>query len=100
MPAHSRLSPVPVQERNEKGLFTMCDYSLHGLPNRLAVEGEELVTHRFSTGSMGLASMADVATAMKLEVITGNRRPWWWTMRCWLDPSRAQAQVPAVCIPT
>ena len=34
----------------------MCDYSLAGVPNRLAVEGEQLVVHRFSTGSVGLAS--------------------------------------------
>jgi hypothetical protein len=34
----------------------MCDYSLAGVPNRLAVEGEELVVHRFPTGIMGLAS--------------------------------------------
>ena len=34
----------------------MCDYSLAGIPNRLAVEGEELVVHRFPTGSIELAS--------------------------------------------
>ena len=34
----------------------MCDYSLQGLPNRLAGEGEQLVTHRFPTQSIGLAS--------------------------------------------
>ena len=34
----------------------MCDYSLAGLPNRLAAEGEKLVVHRFSTGSLGLTS--------------------------------------------
>jgi hypothetical protein len=28
----------------------MCDYSLAGVPNRLAVEGEELVVHRFPNG--------------------------------------------------
>lgn len=33
----------------------MCDYSLAGLPNRLAVEGEQLLVHRFVTGAMGLA---------------------------------------------
>ena len=33
----------------------MCDYSLAGLPNRLAVEGEQLVVYRFTTGAMGLA---------------------------------------------
>jgi hypothetical protein len=34
----------------------MCDYSLAGIPNRLAMEGEELVVHRFPTGAVGLAS--------------------------------------------
>jgi hypothetical protein len=38
----------------------MCDYSLCGIPNRLAAEGEELVVHKFSTGSMGLACPADL----------------------------------------
>jgi hypothetical protein len=33
----------------------MCDYSLAGIPNRLAIEGEQLVVHRFPTGSLGLA---------------------------------------------
>ena len=34
----------------------MCDYSLHGIRNRLADEGETLVVHRFYTGSKGLTS--------------------------------------------
>jgi hypothetical protein len=34
----------------------MCDYSLAHFRNRLAVEGEQLVVHRFSSGSRGLAS--------------------------------------------
>ena len=34
----------------------MCDYSLHGIENRLAEEGEVLVVHRFYTGSKGLTS--------------------------------------------
>ncbi len=38
----------------------MCDYSLMGVNNRLAQEGEELVTHRFGTGTIGLASVADL----------------------------------------
>jgi hypothetical protein len=33
----------------------MCDYSLAHFPNRLAVEGEQLVVHRFATGTLGLA---------------------------------------------
>jgi hypothetical protein len=38
----------------------MCDYSLAGIPNRLAKEGERLVVCRFSTGSMGLTSGASL----------------------------------------
>jgi len=34
----------------------MCDYSLHGIENRLAVQGENLVVYRFHTGSKGLTS--------------------------------------------
>jgi hypothetical protein len=34
----------------------MCDYSLHGIKNRLAEAGETLVVHRFHTGSKGLTS--------------------------------------------
>jgi len=34
----------------------MCDYSLAGILNRLAVEGEQLEVHRFPTGTLGLAS--------------------------------------------
>jgi len=41
----------------------MCDYSLMAVPNRLAREGEELVAHRFPTGSLGLASPADLKRA-------------------------------------
>ena len=53
----------------------MCDYSLAGLPSRLAVEGEQLVVHRFPTGTLGLASPHP----------SGSR---WWSAK----------QPPAVCI--
>jgi len=33
----------------------MCDYSLAYFPNRLAVEGEQLVVHLFDTFAIGLA---------------------------------------------
>lgn len=32
----------------------MCDYSLRGIPNRLAREGEDLVVYQFRTGARGL----------------------------------------------
>ncbi|PYS09370.1 MAG: hypothetical protein DMG15_24045 [Acidobacteria bacterium] len=40
----------------QKGGSRMCDYSLHGIPNRLAEKDEVLVVHRFYTGSKGLTS--------------------------------------------
>src|SRR5438132_2460334 len=40
----------------QKGGSRMCDYSLHGIPNRLAEKDEVLEVHRFYTGSKGLTS--------------------------------------------
>ena len=54
----------------------MCDYSLAEIPSRLAIEGEQLVVHRFPTGSLGLASPCP-------------------SLSRW----RAAKQTPAVCIP-
>jgi len=64
----------------------MCDYSLVALRNRLAVEGEELITYRFPTGSIGLTSPAEPGTCKK------ESRGW---------PTRFDPrEVPcAVCIP-
>jgi hypothetical protein len=43
----------------------MCDYSLQGIRNRLAEQGEVLVVHRFQTGSKGLASQESMRDAEK-----------------------------------
>jgi hypothetical protein len=66
------------------------------VPNRLAQEGEELVTHRFPTGSLGMASPEDVR-------IAGAPRPmvnqtFWQKVREFFDPPAAPA-VCAVCLP-
>jgi hypothetical protein len=34
----------------------MCDYSLAGVSNRLAQTGDQLVVHRFPSGSLGLVA--------------------------------------------
>ena len=34
----------------------MCACALMGIPNRMVVEGEQLVVHRFRTGSLDLAA--------------------------------------------
>ncbi len=67
----------------------MCDYSLHGIENRLAEEGEILVVHRFYSGSKGLTSP---------EYLKPCEQPKGWTafLRRMFAP---QPKVSAVCIP-
>ena len=72
----------------------MCDYSLMEFPNRLAVEGEVLLVHRFRSGSLGLASQADCDRAKMKPA----RKTFWAKMKDLLllpEPP----QTPAVCIP-
>ena len=74
----------------------MCDYSLMSFPNRLAVIGEDLVVHRFSSGSVGLTAPADLHPT----VLPGAapRRSFWNKVRSWFLLEQSCA-VPAVCIP-
>ncbi len=76
----------------------MCDYSLCGIPNRLAAEGEELVVHKFSTGSMGLASPADLPAPQPVAKET-TKKTFWQQVKSFFEPSRLPAVAPAVCIP-
>jgi len=76
----------------------MCDYSLCGIPNRLAAEGEELVVHKFSTGSMGLASPADLPASEPVRETT-RKQGFWQTIKAFFEPARPPAVAPAVCIP-
>ena len=71
----------------------MCDYSLMGVPNRLAQEGEDLVTHRFRTGSLGLAPAGTCTQAEALGAKTGI----WSMLKTFLKGGPAQTV--AVCIP-
>ena len=83
----------------------MCDYSLHTFPNRLAVDGEELIVHRFGGASLGLASVCDVtppATATRCD--GANRSFWSWTrVKEWFKAQQprweAEKRIPAVCVP-
>jgi len=74
----------------------MCDYSLMAVPNRLAQEGEQLVTHRFPTGSLGLASPADIARVAASA--SPSRKSFITVLKEFFNPP-ATAQVCAVCIP-
>src|SRR3954453_14441935 len=73
----------------------MCDYSLMAVPNRLAQEGEELVTHRFPTGSLGLASYPELQRA---TCVVRGKKSFWNTLKDFFDPPQSN-DVCAVCIP-
>ena len=73
----------------------MCDYSLCGLPTRLAQEGEELVVLRFSTGSVGLASPAELSRYRTIEA----HRTFWQRVKSYFDPPARGPAMTAVCIP-
>jgi len=66
------------------------------VPNRLAREGEELVIHRFPTGSLGLASPRDVKCSANTRSTT--RKSAWARLREFFNPPVVQP-VAAVCIP-
>lgn len=74
----------------------MCDYSLMAVPNRLAREGEELVAHRFPTGSLGLASPADLRRATNPPL--PSRKSFWRALGEFFNPPKSEP-VCAVCIP-
>jgi len=74
----------------------MCDYALKSVPNRPAKEGEDLITHRFPGGTIGLVSQSDLDE--KTGPLPGKRQSLW--------PLRKEARthgpvsyIPAVCIP-
>jgi hypothetical protein len=73
----------------KEGGLSMCDYSLHGIENRLAKEGEVLVVHRFYSGSKGLTSP---------EYLKPTEQPKGF-MAVLKRMFAAQSSVCAVCIP-
>ncbi len=74
----------------------MCDYSLMAIPNRLAAEQEQLVAHRFPTGSMGLTSPADLRRIA--DPPANQPKSLWCSIKSFFNPPRSEP-VPAVCIP-
>jgi len=66
------------------------------VPNRLAQEGEDLVAHRFPTGSLGLASPADIKRVALHKPRAKGR--FWRAVQEFFNPPRSAA-VCAVCIP-
>jgi hypothetical protein len=76
----------------------MCDYSLFAIPNRLAKEQEDLVAHRFPTGSMGLASRVDLCRNAQLRQDKPGRSGLWSAIKGFFTMPKMEP-VPAVCIP-
>jgi hypothetical protein len=74
----------------------MCDYSLGGLPTRLAVEGEELMVHRFPTYSMGLAPAGDLQATGSAP---SAHQSLWQRIKSLFALTPFSSCVPAVCIP-
>ena len=73
----------------------MCDYSLMGFPNRLAVTGEELVVHRFPTTSLGLVCPS---SPTPVENCLERPRGFWPALKSWFQ-EEPPAPVVAICIP-
>jgi len=66
-------------------------------PNRLANEGEILVTHKFSTGSIGFVSPLELGTVQPSPQCTNVE--FWGKVRAWFAAPPVRSAVPAVCIP-
>ena len=75
----------------------MCDYSLQGLPNRLAAEGEELATHRFLTGTIGFTSPHEARAIA--EARAAQKRSGFWAAIKDLFSVETGPTATAVCIP-
>lgn len=76
----------------------MCDYSLMTFPNRLANEGEILVTHKFPTGSIGFVSPMDLCAPAPVRPPCVNVSAW-SKVKGWFAAAPARPTIPAVCIP-
>jgi hypothetical protein len=72
----------------------MCDYSLYTVNNRLACESDDLVLHRFDTGSIGFCAAAE----LHYEMSRGGLARGWTSFIRWLFP-RKKCGLTAVCIP-
>jgi hypothetical protein len=77
---------------------------LHGIKNRLAIEGEQLFIHKFHTGSKGLASVTDLKNLEK-PAPAPEGAGLWSRFKCWVENQRRwinddmKRALPAVCIP-
>lgn len=76
----------------------MCDYSLMIFPNRLANEGETLITHRFSTGAIGFVSPIDLSAAIQSTRQRASATIW-SKVKTWFAGAPEPCAIPAICVP-
>ncbi len=72
----------------------MCEYSRMTFPNRLAKEGEILVTHRLPVGLIEFVSPNDLGNLEPLAAAG-----FWTKAKAWFALSAVGSNVLAVCIP-
>jgi hypothetical protein len=72
----------------------MCDYSLYTVNNRLACESDDLVLHRFDTGSLGFCAVAELRQEMSRSQVARG----WSSFLRWMFP-RKKCGLTAVCVP-
>jgi hypothetical protein len=72
----------------------MCDYSLFTVNNRLACESDDLVLHRFDTGSIGFCAVAELQQEMSRSHFARG----WSSFLRWMFP-RKKCGLTAVCVP-
>jgi hypothetical protein len=73
----------------------VCDYSLYAIRQRLASEGDELVTFRFETGSVGFAALSEVEQQTRRSRST---RGFFGRVMDWLRLGNTSC-LTAVCMP-
>jgi hypothetical protein len=74
----------------------MHDLSSQEMPQRLAVEGEVLITYRFRNGMIGLASPVEIAAANILRPQAAQRQSLWSAWKRLLNFFLQPDQTPAV----
>jgi hypothetical protein len=75
----------------------MCDYSLLGMSNRLAIEGERLQIYRFPTLTLGLTSPVELQK-LKEQSAPQPGGGFWSRLKNWFSLNEEPAPH-AVCIP-
>src|SRR5262249_12865137 len=75
-----RVHPGAVGAGDNRGVFSMCDYSLHNVKSRPAKVGDRLTTSNFNTGTRGFTAPEDAS--MAVCVLPGTELAFAAPVRC------------------